>query len=74
MMFLLVKRLHSWAKSLVADFKRDRGPIYIHRMIELDRKALRLRPPGHPVRSVTLTWLAIHLGNRCKSTWSDEGS
>ena len=36
----------------------------IDEAIVLDREALELCPPGHPRRTVSLTWLAFHLGHR----------
>ena len=64
-MYLLVKRLHLRAKSLVAKFKEGGGTSFIDEAIDLDRGALELCPPSHPQRHVSLTWLAVHLTYRC---------
>ena len=61
---LPVKQLHSRAKSLVAGFEQGGGTSYIEEAIDLDREALELCPPGHPKRSVALTFLAYHLSAR----------
>ena len=64
MMSRPVEQLHSRAESLVAKFKQGGGFSCIDEAIDLDRVALELCPPGHPMRSVSLTWLAEHLGDR----------
>ena len=63
-MHLPVEQLHSRAQSLVAKFKQGRGSSYMDEAIVLDREALELCPPVHPMRSVSLTWLSIHLSDR----------
>ena len=63
-MCLPVDQLHSQAKSLVAKFKQGGRSSYIDEAIVLDREALELCPPGHPERHVSLSWLALHLGER----------
>jgi CHAT domain-containing protein/TPR repeat protein len=63
-MDLPVKQLHSRAESLLAKFKQGGGTSYVDEAIDLDRKALELCPPGHPKRTVALTYLAVHLGDR----------
>jgi CHAT domain-containing protein/tetratricopeptide (TPR) repeat protein len=63
-MYLPVERLHLRANSLVAKFEQGGGTNYIDEAIVLDREALELCPPGHPKRAVSLTSLAIHLGDR----------
>ena len=63
-MCLPVKWLQLRAKSLVAKFKQGGGTSYIDEAISLDREALEHCPPGHNKRSVSLTLLAIHLGDR----------
>jgi CHAT domain-containing protein/tetratricopeptide (TPR) repeat protein len=60
-MCLPVEQLHLRAKSLVA---QGGGTTYIDEAIVLDRDALRLCPPGHPKRPVSLTCLAIDLSDR----------
>ena len=62
--YLPVERLHLQAQSLVAKFKEGGGINYIDKAIGLDREALEHCPPGHPQRSVSLTWLSIHLSDR----------
>jgi len=64
MMCLLVERLHSRAKYLVAKFKQGGGRNCIEEAIDLGREALQLCPSGHPERSVSLTCLAHHLYDR----------
>jgi CHAT domain-containing protein/tetratricopeptide (TPR) repeat protein len=59
-----VKQLHSHAESLLAKFKQGGGTSYIDEAIDVDREALELCPPGHPMRSISLNSLAIHLGDR----------
>ncbi|KAI9570918.1 CHAT domain-containing protein [Boletus coccyginus] len=59
-----VKRLHSRAESLVAEFKQGWGRGHIEEAIDLDREALQLCPTGHPKRYVSLTYLARHLLDR----------
>ena len=61
---LPVEQLHSRAESLLAKFEQGGGTSCINEAIDLDREALELCLPGHPKRSVSLTWLAIHLSNR----------
>jgi CHAT domain-containing protein/tetratricopeptide (TPR) repeat protein len=56
--------LNSRALSLVAMFKQGGGTSYIDEAIAVDRDAVQLCPPGHPMRSVSLTRLAVHLGDR----------
>ena len=63
-MYLPVEQLHSRVDNLVAKFTKGGGTSYIDEAIVRDRDALELRPPGDPKRSVSLTWLAIHLINR----------
>ena len=63
-MYLPVKQLHLRAESLVAKFKQGRGSSYIDEAIVLDREALELCSSGHHMRPMSLTWLAIHLGDR----------
>ncbi|KAI9570923.1 hypothetical protein HD554DRAFT_2327256 [Boletus coccyginus] len=58
-----VERLHSRAKSLVAEFRQGGGH-YIEEAINLDREALQLCPTGHPKRHLSLTSLAHHLLHR----------
>ena len=62
--YLPVEQLHSRAESLVAAFQQGGGTSCIDEAIDLDRVALEICPPGHPMRSVSLIHLAIHLGNR----------
>ena len=38
----------------------------LNEAIVLDREALVLLPPGHPLQSISLTNLAIHLGTQYK--------
>ena len=64
MMCLPVEQLHSRANSLVATFQHGGEASYIDEAIVLDREALERCPLGHPERPVSLTRLAIHLGNR----------
>jgi CHAT domain-containing protein/tetratricopeptide (TPR) repeat protein len=59
-----VEQLRSRAESLVAEFKQGGGTSCIDEAIDVDREALELCPPGHPMRSVSLNGLALHLGNR----------
>ena len=63
LMYLPVEQLLSRAESLFAKFERGETS-YIDEAIVVGREALELCPPGHPMRSVSLTWLAIHLGGR----------
>ena len=63
-MYLPVEELHLRAKSLVAKFKQGGGLSYIEEAINLDREALGLCPPIYPARRISLTQLALHLGNR----------
>jgi hypothetical protein len=62
--YLPVEQLHSRAKLAVTMFQQGGGSDYIDKAIHLDRVAMELCPPGHPMRSVSLTSLAEHLGNR----------
>jgi CHAT domain-containing protein/tetratricopeptide (TPR) repeat protein len=64
MTHLPVEQLHSRAESLLAKFEQGGGTSYINEAINLDREAVELCLPGHPKRSVSLTWLAIHLSDR----------
>ena len=64
MMYLPAEQLHPLAEYLVAKFKQGGGTNYIDEAIVLDREVLELCPPGHPMRSVSLIGLAIHLGDR----------
>ena len=64
MMYLPVEQLHSRANSLVATFQHGGGTSCLDEAIVLDREALERCPPGHPKRPVSLTQLAIHLGDR----------
>ncbi|KAI9567421.1 hypothetical protein HD554DRAFT_2173191 [Boletus coccyginus] len=64
-MCLPVERLHSRAESLVAEFKQGRGRSCIEGAIDLDREALQLCPPDHPKRSLSVTYLTLHLRDRC---------
>ncbi|KAF8545627.1 hypothetical protein OG21DRAFT_1536063 [Imleria badia] len=59
-----IQKLHSQADSLFAKFEQGGGTGYIDEAIDLDRRALELCPPGHPMRPVSLMWLAIHLSDR----------
>ncbi|KAF8429907.1 CHAT domain-containing protein [Boletus edulis BED1] len=59
-----VQLLHSRADSLAVKFQQGGGSSCIDEAIDLDRKALELCPPSHPERSVSLTQLAVHLGDR----------
>ena len=61
---LAVEQLGSRAKSLSAKFKQGEGSSYIDEAIDLNREALQLCPPGHPMRLDSLTWLAMHLRDR----------
>ena len=63
-MYLPVEQLHLRANYLVAMFEQGAGTSYVNEAIELGREALEHCPPGHPKRSVSLTWLAIHLSDR----------
>ena len=63
-MHLPVKQLRSRAKSLVTKFKQGGGASYVDGAIVLDREALVLCPPGHPMRSGALTRLASRLSSR----------
>jgi hypothetical protein len=49
---------------LVAKFEQGGGTSYIDEAIDLDREAPEHCPPGQPIRSVSLTWFAIHLSER----------
>ena len=62
--YIPVERLHLQAKSLVAKFKQGGGTNYIDKAIDLDRKALKHCPHGHPKRSASLTLVSIHLIDR----------
>ena len=64
MVYLPVEQLHSRAESHFAKFEQGGGTSCIGEAIDLDREA-RLEPrlPGHPMRPVSLTCLAIHLGD-----------
>jgi len=63
-MCLPVEQLHSQAQSPFAKFRQGGGTSYIEEVIDLDREALQLSPPGHPKRSVSLRYLALHLRGR----------
>ena len=63
-MYLPVIWLHLRAISLAAKFKQGGGTSCIDEAIDLGRDALELCPPGDPMRSVSLTRLAIHLSDR----------
>ena len=63
-MCLAVHQLLSRAKSLVTRFEVEGERSYIDQAIVLDREALELCPPGHPERDVSLSSLAVHLGER----------
>jgi CHAT domain-containing protein/tetratricopeptide (TPR) repeat protein len=64
MTYLPVKHCHSAADYLVAKFKQGGGASCINQAIVLDRDALQHFPPGHSMRSTSLTRLAIHLSDR----------
>jgi CHAT domain-containing protein/tetratricopeptide (TPR) repeat protein len=64
MTYLPVEQLHSCAESLAVKFTQGGGASYIDEAIHLDREALELCPSSHPKRIVSLTRLAIHLGDR----------
>jgi CHAT domain-containing protein/tetratricopeptide (TPR) repeat protein len=66
MMYLPVELWHLLANCLVAKFEQGGGTNlnYIDEAILLDRDALQLCPPSHPMRSVSLIRFAIHLGRR----------
>jgi tetratricopeptide (TPR) repeat protein len=64
LMYLPVTWLHSRSEYLVVKFEEGGGTGYIDEAIGLDREALEHCPPGHPKRSFSLTWLAIHLSDR----------
>ncbi|KAI9567945.1 CHAT domain-containing protein [Boletus coccyginus] len=64
MMCLPVTRLHSRAEFLAAKFRQGGGRSYIDEVIDFDREALQLCPPGHPKRSVSLSRLSRHLLGR----------
>ena len=59
-----VDRLHSRAAFLIANFQEGGGSNYINEAILLDREALKLCPPGHPERYLSMNELGIHLSNR----------
>jgi CHAT domain-containing protein/tetratricopeptide (TPR) repeat protein len=63
-MYLPVEQLHSRARSLVAKFEQGGGTRYINEAIILDREALELCPPGHPMRVDSLTFLAMDVSTR----------
>ena len=65
MTYLQVEQSILRARSLADMFKQGGETSYIDEAIGLDRKALELCPPGHPMRSVLSTWLASHLSHRC---------
>jgi CHAT domain-containing protein/tetratricopeptide (TPR) repeat protein len=64
MMYVPAEQLHLRAQSLVAKFQEGEGTNNVDEAIVLDRGALKRCPPGHPKRSDSLIWLAIHLFNR----------
>jgi CHAT domain-containing protein/tetratricopeptide (TPR) repeat protein len=63
-MYLPVNWLHVRAEYLIFKFVRGGGTGCIDEAINLARKALEHRPPGHRKRPVSLTWLAAHLSAR----------
>ena len=64
MTYLPVEQLLLRSESLFAKFEQGGGTSYINEAIDLDREALELCPPGHPMRSFSLSSLAIHLNDR----------
>ena len=67
MYYLLVEQMHLRAKFLIAEFKEEGEASYIDGAIDLDREALKLCQygAGHTTaRAISLTLLAIHLGDR----------
>jgi CHAT domain-containing protein/tetratricopeptide (TPR) repeat protein len=64
MTYLSVEQLHSRARSLVTKFERGGGTRYIDKAIVLDREALELCSPGHPMRADSLTELASDVSTR----------
>ena len=60
---LPVGRFHLRTIYLVAKCEQGEGTGYMDEAIDPDRKTLEHWPPGHPNRSVPLTWLTIHLGD-----------
>jgi CHAT domain-containing protein/tetratricopeptide (TPR) repeat protein len=64
MTYLSVEQLHSRARSLAAKFKQGGGTNCIDEAIVLDREALELCPPGHPMRVDSVAHLASHLSHR----------
>ncbi|KAF8436265.1 hypothetical protein L210DRAFT_989995 [Boletus edulis BED1] len=69
------QQLHLRADSLAGEFQRGGETSYIDETIKLDREALELHPPGHPERTISLTWLAIHFNdcyNQLGSIWDLE--
>ncbi|KAF8124578.1 CHAT domain-containing protein [Boletus edulis] len=71
--YLAVQQLHSQGKFLADQFKRGRGTSCIDEAIILDREALELCPPSHPMRPVSLTSLATHLRDRYNQLGSRSG-
>ena len=64
MTYLPVEQLHSRAEFLSAKFEHGEGTRYIDEVIDLDRRALKLCPPGHSERPVSLILLSLHLNRR----------
>ena len=63
-MRLPVDELHLRGESLVAKFEQGDGTSYIDEAIVLARKALKLSPPGHPKRHVSMLWRETCLSKR----------
>ncbi|KAN0094895.1 CHAT domain containing protein [Tylopilus felleus] len=63
-----IEELHERANALAASFNPDGNGTTdcIDKAIVLDRKALELCPPGHPLRSDSSSLLAAHLDKRYK--------
>ena len=59
-----VEQLHSRADALFTKFEEGEGTRYMVEAIDLDRQALELCPPGHHMRFLSLTCLALHLVRR----------
>ena len=73
-MYLPVEALHTRANALVADFEGGNETTdCIEQAIVLDREALEICPPGHPLRSRTSDQLAYHLHTRyrCLGSMAD---
>ena len=66
LMCLLVSQLLSQAMSAADKFQQSSEAYYIDEAINVDRAALELCTPGHPLRSACLFQLGLHLSARYK--------